>query len=100
LDTNVISHAVLTSCALATLALPTKLYSTAQLSSTVVATLIQPNANRVPAGKLENGVLSLRLELREGGWYPEAETGPSLKVYAFAEEGKAPQIPGPLIRGR
>ena len=36
--------------------------------------------------------------MREGEWYPEAETGPSLKVYAFAEEGKAPQVPGPLIR--
>ena len=59
---------------------------------------IQANSNRVPAGKLENGILTLRLELRQGDWYPEADTGTSMKVYAFAEEDKAPQIPGPLIR--
>ena len=59
---------------------------------------IQANPNRVPAGRLENGILTLHLELRQGDWYPEADTGPSMKVYAFAEEGKALQVPGPLIR--
>lgn len=34
----------------------------------------------------------------EGRWYPEREDGPGEVVQAFAEEGKAPQIPGPLIR--
>jgi manganese oxidase len=67
-------------------------------ASSAVQTRIQANDNRIPGGKLENRVLTLHLELREGDWYPEAETGPSLKVYAFAEEGKAPQAPGPLIR--
>lgn len=59
---------------------------------------IQANSNRSPAGSLQNGVLSFRLELRRGDWYPEADTGPSMKVYAFAEEGRVPQVPGPLIR--
>jgi FtsP/CotA-like multicopper oxidase with cupredoxin domain len=59
---------------------------------------IQANSNRVPSGKLGNGVLTLHLVLQQGDWYPEAETGPSMKVYAFAEEGKEPQVPGPLIR--
>lgn len=59
---------------------------------------IEANSNRAPAGKLENGVLTLHLEMREADWYPEADTGPSMKVYSFAEEGKAPQVPGPLIR--
>jgi manganese oxidase len=59
---------------------------------------IQANSNRVPAGKLENGILTLHLELRQGDWYPEADTGPSMKVYAFGEEGKALQVPGLLIR--
>ena len=59
---------------------------------------IQANSNRVPAGKLENGILTLHLELRQGDWYPEADTGPSMKVYAFGEEGEALQVPGPLIR--
>jgi hypothetical protein len=40
---------------------------------------IQANSNRVPAGKLENGILTLHLELRQGDWYPEA-SGPSMKV--------------------
>ena len=43
-------------------------------------------------------MLTLHLELRQGDWYPEADTGPSMKVYAFGEEGKALQVPGPLIR--
>jgi FtsP/CotA-like multicopper oxidase with cupredoxin domain len=61
--------------------------------------VIEANSNRTAGGKLESGVLTLHLELRPGEWYPEAETGPCLrKVYAFGEEGKAPQVPGPLIR--
>jgi len=59
---------------------------------------ISANANRVPAGELGDGVLTIRLEVREGKWYPEAEEGPWLVVQAFAEEGRAPEIPGPLIR--
>jgi manganese oxidase len=72
--------------------------SFAQSPPTATSVTIQSNSNNIPAGKLENGVLTLRLELRQGDWYPEAETGPSMKVYAFAEEGSAPQVPGPLIR--
>ena len=30
---------------------------------------ITANDNRTPAGELRNGILSLRLELREGRWY-------------------------------
>ena len=58
----------------------------------------QPNDNRVPAGHVTQGVLSLQLDLVEANWYPEKEGGPHLKVYAFAEKGGAPLIPGPLIR--
>jgi FtsP/CotA-like multicopper oxidase with cupredoxin domain len=58
----------------------------------------EANSNRVPAGTLENGVLTLHLELRPADWYPEADSGPSMKVYAFGEERKAAQVPGPLIR--
>lgn len=59
---------------------------------------IRANDNRTPAGTLENGVLTLHLELTSGDWYPEADSGPSMKVDALAEEGKPPQIPGPLVR--
>jgi FtsP/CotA-like multicopper oxidase with cupredoxin domain len=59
---------------------------------------IATHDNRTPAGILENGVLTLNLEIREGDWYPEAENGPHVAVYAFGEAGKAPTIPGPLVR--
>jgi len=59
---------------------------------------ITTNDNRVPAGKLLNGILYLNLEVRTGSWYPETKEGLPIKVYAFAEAGKPMQLPGPLIR--
>jgi manganese oxidase len=56
------------------------------------------NDNRTPAGQLKNGILELRLELRQGVWYPEDESGGHRDVYAFAEAGHALQSSGPLIR--
>jgi FtsP/CotA-like multicopper oxidase with cupredoxin domain len=47
---------------------------------------------------LSNDTLEIRLVVQMARWYPEAADGPSAEVAAFAEEGKAPQIPGPLIR--
>ena len=59
---------------------------------------IVANQNRVAAGKLENGVLDVKLELRRGAWRAEAEDGPQLFVQAFGEVGHAMEIPGPLLR--
>src|SRR5438876_8073458 len=59
---------------------------------------IRANDNRVAAGELKDGILTLHLEVTSGDWYPEADDGQSMKVNAFAEEGKTPQIPGPMIR--
>ncbi|HEU5153105.1 MAG TPA: multicopper oxidase domain-containing protein, partial [Gemmatimonadales bacterium] len=59
---------------------------------------ITANDNRTPAGQQSKDTLRIRLEVRMGVWYPEADSGPSAEVAAFAEETKAPQIPGPLIR--
>ncbi len=59
---------------------------------------ISTNDNRSTAGEMRNGVLYLQLETREGNWYPETHDGDPLHVYAFAEKGKALQLPGPLIR--
>ena len=56
------------------------------------------NDNRAAAGTLRDGVLTIRLEARVGNWRPDGDTDPGLTVAAFAEEGKPPQIPGPLIR--
>lgn len=61
---------------------------------------VVPNENHAAAGRLRSGVLTVRLEAREGLWYPEGEHGPGLPIAAFAEEGKAPSAPGPLIRVR
>ncbi len=59
---------------------------------------ITANDNRSPAGRLHNGVLTIRLEAQTGIWYPEERDGPGLQVQAFAEPGHSPGIPGPLIR--
>ena len=60
---------------------------------------IAPNDNRQAAGKLERGVLTLALETRIGRWQPEGKEGRSLdSLAAFAEVGRGPTTPGPLIR--
>lgn len=59
---------------------------------------IAVNDNRTPAGTMANGVLTVRLEVREGEWHPDRDTDPGLLVRAFAEVGKTASIPGPLIR--
>jgi manganese oxidase len=56
------------------------------------------NDNRTPAGTLTNGVLTIHLEARPAVWYPNENGKTSLLVSAFAEEGRAPQIPGPILR--
>lgn len=60
--------------------------------------LVQPNDNRTPAGTLSQDTLRVQLVVRMARWYPEAANGPHIDIPTFAEEGKAPSIPGPLIR--
>jgi manganese oxidase len=59
---------------------------------------IAANTNQQPAGILSEGTLTVELEIREGAFYPEEESGPNLHVFAFGERGKQLQIPGPMIR--
>ena len=59
---------------------------------------VVPNDNRVAAGVLRNGVLTLRLEVRVASWFPDESDGPSLELPMFAEVGHATRNPGPLIR--
>ncbi len=59
---------------------------------------VHPNDNRAPAGRMHGDTLEIQLEVRMATWRPEADSGPMIKVAAFAEVGKDPQIPGPLIR--
>jgi FtsP/CotA-like multicopper oxidase with cupredoxin domain len=60
--------------------------------------IARPNDQRVPAGRLVNGELHLDLEVVEAEWYPRGEGGPRVITIAFAEAGRAPSIPGPLLR--
>jgi manganese oxidase len=56
------------------------------------------NDNRLPAGVLRGGVLTIHLVAQMVAWHPEAEDGPFKVVEAFGEAGRAPSIPGPLLR--
>jgi FtsP/CotA-like multicopper oxidase with cupredoxin domain len=60
--------------------------------------VVAASDNRAPAGQLVTGVLNLHLELQQGRWYPGDDKGVYRDVYAFAEQGHAPQSSGPLIR--
>ncbi|HET9276408.1 MAG TPA: multicopper oxidase domain-containing protein, partial [Gemmatimonadales bacterium] len=57
-----------------------------------------PNDNARPAGILRDGVLTLRLEVKEAMWYPGGDTLPGRAAAAFAEVGEDPLTPGPLVR--
>ena len=59
---------------------------------------VTANDDRRPAGTMRDGRLELRLDIVNAQWFPEAEDGPSVTMQAFAEEGHAPEIPGPMLR--
>lgn len=58
------------------------------------------NDNRIAAGGLKDGVLTLRLVAASADWQPEGQgdSDPTRTIQAFAEEGRAPLVPGPLVR--
>ncbi|HZI29546.1 MAG TPA: multicopper oxidase domain-containing protein [Gemmatimonadaceae bacterium] len=62
------------------------------------APMAQVNDNRTPAGRIEGMTLTLALDVVEAAWQPEGAHDPIVRVLAFAEPGKAPTIPGPLLR--
>jgi FtsP/CotA-like multicopper oxidase with cupredoxin domain len=61
--------------------------------------VLHANDNRSAAGKLRDGVLTLRLEIGEGAWRPERSLS-AYDVLGFGETGKPLTTPGPLIRVR
>lgn len=62
------------------------------------APIAQVNDNRQPAGTLSNGALTLSLDVVESAFQAEGDHDPVVRALAFAETGKAPQMPGPLLR--
>jgi manganese oxidase len=61
---------------------------------------VAANQNRIAAGTLRDGVLTLALEARTGMWRPQSDDGGGVVVQAFAEAGRPLQNPGPLVRVR
>jgi FtsP/CotA-like multicopper oxidase with cupredoxin domain len=57
-----------------------------------------PNDNRAAAGTLRDGVLDVSLEAKPAMWHLDGDSLPGLQVEAFAEPGRPPSAPGPLIR--
>jgi len=76
-------------CALTTVA------ATASAQSSVTT-----HDNVRPAGRLENGVLTISLRAGVGRWSPEGPASPSRDIEALGEEGQPLTIPSPLIRAR
>ena len=59
---------------------------------------VVPNDNRVAAGTVSEGTLTVKLEAKLGAWRPDLDVDSAITVPTFAEEGGAPRIPGPLLR--
>ena len=54
--------------------------------------------NRVSAGRWSGAALRVELDVIESAWKPEGVDDPEVPILAFAERGKAPSVPGPLLR--
>jgi FtsP/CotA-like multicopper oxidase with cupredoxin domain len=57
-----------------------------------------PNDNRTAAGTMRDGVLELHLVARLAGFRPDLGVDSLVTVQAFAEPGREPTVPGPLLR--
>lgn len=60
--------------------------------------VVRANPNTTRAGVLHNGVLTVSLEAKRSLWYLDGPGHPPMTIEAFAETGKDPLMPGPLIR--
>ncbi|HEY7896767.1 MAG TPA: multicopper oxidase domain-containing protein, partial [Gemmatimonadaceae bacterium] len=60
--------------------------------------IVQPNPNIHRAGSLHDGILTVALDAAEHAWQPDGPNRPSQRIAAFSEAGKAPLVPGPLLR--
>ena len=60
--------------------------------------VVTPNPNTARAGVLHGDTLDVALVARTSEWRPDGAGRPSMRIEAFAEPGKSPLIPGPLVR--
>ena len=60
--------------------------------------VVEANDNRRAAGTLRGDTLFVDLDVRMARWYPEAADGAFIEAPVVGEVGRAPQVPGPLIR--
>jgi FtsP/CotA-like multicopper oxidase with cupredoxin domain len=60
--------------------------------------IVRPNPNTERAGALHAGVLTVVLEARKASYEIDGPTHRPIDIEAFSEPGKAPLIPGPLVR--
>ena len=67
-------------------------------SPTAGLAVAQANDNRTASGQLRRGILHLDLDAVWAGWRPDLDVDSAVTVQAFAERGKVPSIPGPLVR--
>jgi manganese oxidase len=72
----------------------------ARVAPVVAPGPVTANDNRTPAGTYIDDTLVLRLTVTTVAWHFLGDGDPALTVAAFAEEGKAPTIPAPLVRVR
>jgi FtsP/CotA-like multicopper oxidase with cupredoxin domain len=56
------------------------------------------NLNHTPSGVRSGNVLTLAIDIVESAWRPEGDADPEVPIFAFAERGRSPSVPGPLIR--
>lgn len=62
------------------------------------APIAKVNQNRTPAGTRSGDTLTLSLDILEAAFQAEGPSDPLVRILAFAETGKAPEVPGPLLR--
>lgn len=60
--------------------------------------LAEANDNRIAGGVLRGGVLRVNLDATWAGWRPDLDVDSAVSVQAFAERGRNPSVPGPLLR--
>lgn len=70
----------------------------AHVAHYAVPPVVRPNPNVERAGLLRDGVLTVSLEAGQARWWRDGPHRPPVAIAAFSENGKAPLVPGPLIR--